>query len=518
MKRLESFYKNKYVVCTFALLSFILLSPKWLIPLAAWAGPACLLYFIRRSTIKQGLLIGWLTLFLSTTIALYEVVPVPIYILPFFGLISGIISLLPYIADRMLYQKTGPIISTLIFPSAKVVQEWLESFGGGGTWSSVAYTQYGQEELMQIASVAGLWGVSFIVYWFASVINTLTNNPPAKRSLLLYICSVSMVIIYGHFRILSAGSGNKSVKTASIAVDHIEVLEQLYKDQTGETIVLPATVSQSSADFQKASKALIPFIENPHDTIFHHSWQKLEEVQNRLFDKTLLAANAGAKIICWSEANALTIKEKEIELIARGRKLAIEHNVYLLMSLGVILPGPMAADRKLIENKAILISPKGSIENVFFKNKPVLGEPAVPGNGQVPVVATPYGRLAISICYDADFPSLIRQAGKKKADVLLLPSGDWHAIDPYHALMAAVRGIENGFTVIRPARGGTSLVSDQYGNTVASTSFYPAGESLVIADIEVNSVVTLYTQIGDWLSWVSLIFLLAIAIQRVIKI
>jgi apolipoprotein N-acyltransferase len=37
-------------------------------------------------------------------------------------------------------------------------------------------------------------------------------------------------------------------------------------------------------------------------------------------------------------------------------------------------------------------------------------DPIDPGGGRVPTVDTPFGRLANVICFDADFPVLMRQA------------------------------------------------------------------------------------------------------------
>jgi len=40
-----------------------------------------------------------------------------------------------------------------------------------GTWGSVAFSQYGNQPLMQLASVTGLSGIAFLVSWFGSLAN-----------------------------------------------------------------------------------------------------------------------------------------------------------------------------------------------------------------------------------------------------------------------------------------------------------------------------------------------------------
>ena len=44
----------------------------------------------------------------------------------------------------------------------------------------------------------------------------------------------------------------------------------------------------------------------------------------------------------------------------------------------------------------------------------------VKGDEVVPVVPTSAGRIATAICFDADFPEFIRQAGESRADLLIV--------------------------------------------------------------------------------------------------
>lgn len=136
-------------------------------------------------------------------------------------------------------------------------------------------------------------------------------------------------------------------------------------------------------------------------------------------------------------------------------------------------------------------------------------ENSKPGDGVIPVIQTEYGRISTSICYDADFPVEMRQLGTNKTDILLLPSGDWYAISPYHTHMAIFRGIENGCAVIRQASGGLSVASDYRGSVNASLDFYKDGEKLWFASIPVGHVTTIYSKLGDWLPYACIAFVLA---------
>src|SRR4029077_18709680 len=155
-------------------------------------------------------------------------------------------------------------------------------------------------------------------------------------------------------------------------------------------------------------------------------------------------------------------------------------------------------------------------------NNPVpMAEASVPGDGRIPVIETPYGRISTSICYDADFPAQMRQLGKNKSDVLLLPSGDWYAIAPYHTYMATFRGIENGCSIVRQASGGLSIATDYRGKVCISFDFYKPGVKSWIADVPIGHVQTIYTVIGDVFAYgcmvvtgIGLLYILSLSFTR----
>ncbi|HEX6892907.1 MAG TPA: nitrilase-related carbon-nitrogen hydrolase, partial [Chryseolinea sp.] len=229
-------------------------------------------------------------------------------------------------------------------------------------------------------------------------------------------------------------------------------------------------------------------------------------------------ALAGSKIVAWSEAAVFTVKDDEEKLMEKGAQLAKENGIYFLMTVGSLRPGKIEFGKKFIENKAVLFDPDGNTLNVFYKNRPVpLIEPSIPGNGDVPVIQTPYGKLAISICYDADFPQLMSQLGKKGADILLLPSGDWKEISPYHAQIAIVRAIENGTSLLRPVSGAISIACDYTGNVVARRNYYDNGEGVVVAYLATAGTNTFYSTIGDSFAWACVAGIVFIVAAQVFK-
>jgi apolipoprotein N-acyltransferase len=117
------------------------------------------------------------------------------------------------------------------------------------------------------------------------------------------------------------------------------------------------------------------------------------------------------------------------------------------------------------------------------------------------VVETPYGRIAVSICYDADFPLQMRQLDRKGAGLLLLPSGDWFSISPFHTYMAVYRGIENGCSVLREVTSGLSVGVDYRGRRAGGLDYFRGGTKLWVADLPVGHRDTIYSRIGDVLAY-----------------
>jgi apolipoprotein N-acyltransferase len=96
---------------------------------------------------------------------------------------------------------------------AWVAFEFLQSrFTPNATWGSLAYTQYGNLPLMQLAAVTGIWGITFLMAWFASVINS------AVRPLALgYAGLLCFVLLAGAVRISLTPSDRSTVRAAAVS-------------------------------------------------------------------------------------------------------------------------------------------------------------------------------------------------------------------------------------------------------------------------------------------------------------
>jgi nitrilase len=112
-----------------------------------------------------------------------------------------------------------------------------------------------------------------------------------------------------------------------------------------------------------------------------------------------------------------------------------------------------------------------------------------PGNRPV-AIASPFGRLALSVCYDVRFPELYRGLGE--FDVMFVPSAFTVPTGMAHwETLLRARAIENKAYVVAPAQGGTHAGGRRtYGHTMivdpwgAILGMQEEGEGLVVAEID----------------------------------
>jgi apolipoprotein N-acyltransferase len=208
------------------------------------------------------------------------------------------------------------------------------------------------------------------------------------------------------------------------------------------------------------------------------------------------------------------LKQDEGDLIRRSGIVAKNNAIYL----GLALASWHLESTPPLENKIVLIQPDGTPAWEFFKAHPVPGgEAAISrrGDGKLRALDTPYGRLSSVICFDADFPQLLAQAGRLKTDLLLDPSNDWKAIDPWHTRMASFRAVEQGFNLVRHTSQGLSAAFDYQGRQLAAMDHYLAADRVLVAQVPIHGTRTVYSLLGDWFAWLCLAGLAGVVITAI---
>lgn len=438
--------------------------PSAAVPAAAWLAPVFLLRFSRRQKPAIGLpvlAVTFVVIEILTNQGMSFIWPGASYFL--WSAFAGLPWVLPFLADRLLARRMPGFAATLVFPLAYVGLEYLTALSSpGGTWGSLAYSQQALP-LLQVLSITGLWGITFLVTWFAPVANwvweegfVLSRTWPG---LALYAGVLAAVLLWGGARLAFSPPRSDTVRIASITTPYDEAPEHLA----------------------------------------------------RLTEQAILF---GAQVVLWQEGAILIPAKDEPALVEAYRALARQAGVYLGLAVGVLPPGfPTQPGR----NKIVWIDPDGEVLFEYHKAKLVPHERFVPGEGELLFFDSPYGRIASPICFDMDFPVYLQQAGRAKVDIILVPANDWPGVTPMHGHMASFRGIEQGAQVVRATGHGLSAAYDYQGRTLSAKDANVTDEQITISDVPVRGVTTFYGRAGDLFAWLCLAGLAGMGVLVVVR-
>jgi predicted amidohydrolase len=186
-----------------------------------------------------------------------------------------------------------------------------------------------------------------------------------------------------------------------------------------------------------------------------------------IVSSTTEAAKAGAKIIVQTEmatSGYSFFSREEISKVAEEipgattklvGQVARQYRVYVVVGL------PERDSRTgRFYNSAVLIGPDGRVLATYRKRSHLLESSwASIGEGKVPVVRTPLGRIAIAICADLYYPEIARSAAVDGADLLVVPTNGGFDAD-----LVQVRAFENDLAI---------ALADRYGQEEKGASRSP---------------------------------------------
>lgn len=460
-------------------LLFLLSNGRWAVPIAAWLAPAVLLHWTRRQPVLRGYVVLSVLLACANSIA-WSGTASPWWVPAALGPAIGLV----YLADRCVVARLAPrlgrdhLLLTLVFPLAYTALDFvLSRLSPLGSIGALGYTQYPDLALVQLASLTGVWGLTFVVAWFAPVAEALWTGAlagdPRWMTPVVFAVTVVLVLGYGGSRLALATAEGASVRVAGITLVDREISRDL---ETAQAL--------GQDEFGRAN----------------------EEIRERGRAAVLREAAAGAQLVLFSETSIRGEDSQEGELVSWGAALAREARTTLVVPLYL----SSGVDEGLDRNLLVVLDPSGDVVLRHVKYGSAALEGIVPGSGVLGFAELPFGRLGAVICRDLDFPATVQQAGAAGADLVVAPSFDWIEIDPFHTQYAVFRGVENGFSLVRQTGDGLSIATDPYGRVVAATDQFQSSSHVMVAVVPTTGVRTLYGLLGDWFGWVSLVALVLV--------
>lgn len=472
-------------------------------PVLAVLGAACWVWFVRNSN-------GWVGFFLTVVgnviaweISYRGMIPMPLFAR--FGVEIGISLALAivFLTDRFVYKRTssglGWLVASAVFPCGWVTLDYLNTvFSPTSSWSSIAYSSVGNGSLDQVASLVGWTGLTFLTGWWAVLLaNTFSTKPSIKAKSAMGSAGILVLIfvcVFGHLRTVENESDSLNSLQASLIVGPSTYKTDKYLDQVWEY----------TRGFEQTS-------ERKNQAI-----AQIKKSKDDFFNLVREEARQGSKLIIWAEANPTISGAEESEWIAEAKSIATEFNVYVGVSLMAFYPQNQTDQPFKSENKLVLIAPNGEVGAHFLKRTLVPGSSHEIGEGDLPLIKTNFGTWTTAICFDMDFPHVIRPSASQ-ADLILAPSNDWHEVAEIHSRMARLRSIENGCFMVRPTKDGISSVTNACGQLIASQKTNRTEQSILRASITPHRKSTFYSLIGDLFSWVCIFSWILLIVVRVRK-
>lgn len=133
-------------------------------------------------------------------------------------------------------------------------------------------------------------------------------------------------------------------------------------------------------------------------------------------------------------------------------------------------------------SSAFVVSPDKGVIGEYRKNVPVQFHADGESGGEFPAIESEAGKLGIAICYDATYPYVVRRIVANGAELLAVPSYDmpfWGSVQwRQHSWLIPMRAVENRRWVVRSTSFGITHIIDPAGRT---THRCPLEEPAVVA-------------------------------------
>ena len=461
------------MACTSALVWFGNgLNPVW--PLL-WFAPLPMLLFALRSSWRTALLTTALS-FLAGCFNMwhyFRVLQTPFSVWLAVFSIAALIFALAVLLFRALVLRGAPWSALLAFPATWVCYEYLRNLiTPHGTAGCLAYSQLNFLLFLELASITGPWGMTFVLLLFPAALAIsihLRNTAPkqARRILGATLSLIILVLAFGALR-LAQPRPPQQVKVGLISSDQ----------------PVNANVTAEGADTERLFR-------------------------NYAVEAQQLAAR-GARIIVLPEKLGVVLDSENKAADSIFQSLADRTKV-------TIVVGEVHVSAPVKYNQARVYTP-GSPVLTYDKHHmlPPFESSLKPGTTLtlLPKTSETWG---VSICKDMDFTPLSRQYGQAGAGLMLVPAWDFNLDRWWHGHIAVMRGVEDGFSIVRAAKDGYLTVSDDRGRILAETRSDSAPFATLLAEVPVVHNATLYLLLGDWFACVTLATL-AFALIRLYKL
>ena len=417
----------------------------------AWCAPVPVLWLALRSGRRDA---AWMTLLaatlgLSSNVAYFRLLmPLPAVLAAI--AVKALLWLLVVLATRRLVLRYRAGWTVLAYPVLWVaIDTLMAALLPDGNWGSLAYSQADNLAVLQVRALAGVPGLLFLLCLAPSALALLLAGgrafaPAAGMTVLL----LAAAFAGGAWRVHGAPAPGGPL-AGLVAIDDF---------------IGPATpLARAQA-----------------------IWDQYARHVEQL-------AGQGARLVLLPEKIAVLAPAQADAVRQRFQALARSTGAWITVGLGV----QDAAGRR---NLAWLFAPDGSAPVSYQKHHLAPPEREFLAGGAFAVQPVAGQAMGLAICKDMHFAPLGQAYGAAGAQAMLVPAWDFQFDAWMGARMTVVRGVENGYAVLRAAREGVLTVSDAYGRVLAERASSSMPGSTLLAPLPAHP------SVSTWAGWLGPLF------------
>ncbi|MDB5243634.1 MAG: Nitrilase/cyanide hydratase and apolipoprotein N-acyltransferase [Spirosoma sp.] len=376
---------------------------------------------------------------------------------------------LPYVFARIIVYSSTIMLTldawytVLAYPVLMTSFECLVvTLSPDGSATSMAYPQANVLPLIQIASLTGILGITFLVSFFPSFFALCWLAYQQKKSWLAKLVSAAILLFSASFFFSIHRLSNQSPKSG------IKV-------------------------------GLLTLAEKKHHKNHQTSSQQVKSVIHEYAQAIAPLARQGTALVLLPETALWLTPQNHQTVVSLLKNIALQNHLQLVVGLANY-------SHAHARNTALVINPNGTVVADYIKNHLVSGfeRQFTPGH-QVGLFPLAGYKTGVAICKDLDFPGYIREYGREKITILFVPANDFRVDDWLHSRMAILRGVENGFSVVRTARQGRLTISDHFGRVLYEANSSGGNKTLLVGNVSFVHEETQYARLGNWFGLLNLL-------------
>ena len=439
----------------------------------AWLAPIPLLLYSLRFSLKSTLLVAFLAGLIANASTFYYLstfLPVKLQTM---GWLSGAASLcLLFSLNKVLIRYSPRCLSILAFPVLSVLLEYSASFSSAGALSSYSYSQMSFLPAIQIASITGYYGVTFLLSLFASglsiTIHYRTSIRPYKASLAFASVLIIICLCFGFYRTASWKPVG-SLKVAMIAEP--ESVQNLMRKDMTNALALTKQYADSI---------------------------------NQLKGK-------GVSLMVLPEKNIKVTRATRVLVQSKFSSMAHRAKAYLVVGIDDL-------SEKQKRNIAWVFNPKGQLLGTYDKEHMLPGPESGYRIGKDLLIFTIHGyKIGVIICKDADFVSPAIQYSQQGINLLVVPALDFNIDAWLHSRPAMMRALEGNYSLVRVAQWGLLLAMAPDGNLIGDLHTSDKAPSILIRDVPLGDGHSVFSHQPNWFIWLMGLLLALMPISTAFK-